>query len=60
MFELHTSQGCISIKDEEDAINVLWMFGQYHDLDIRVSDVKSALDKRGYYEDGILSIIKSE
>lgn len=58
MYEIHTNHGCISIKDEEDAINSFWMFGKYHDLDIKDSDIKSALDKKGYYEIGILSIIK--
>lgn len=60
MFEIHTNYGSIAIKNENDAINALWMFGLYEQLEIKDTDVKNALDKKGYYEKGILSIIKSE
>lgn len=60
MCEVHSNYGSALFKDDDDAINALWLLGRYHDLEINHDEVKNSLNKRGYYEIGILSIIKAE
>lgn len=60
MYEVHSNYGGIGFTNEDDAINALWLLAPYHCLEINHDVVKNALNKSGYYEIGILSIIKGE
>ena len=60
VYELTTNYGGGLFENENDAIHALQMFGSYHDKVINKTDVKTALEKEGYYENWPLSIRKCE
>lgn len=59
-FEISSNHGSALFKDEDDAMNALWLVGLYHDFDINRDVVKKALDKEMYYEKGPISIVKTK
>jgi hypothetical protein len=60
MYEVHSNYGSALFVNEGDAINALWLLGGYHNFKIYDDVVRNALSKNGYYEIGILSIIKAK
>lgn len=59
-FEVSSNHGSARFKDEDDAVNALWLIGLYHSFDINREVVKRALDKERYYEKGPVSITKTK
>lgn len=60
MYEVHGNYGGASFKDEDDAINALWLLGAYHNVEINIKEVKQVLNEESYYESFPLAIIKGE
>lgn len=59
-FEVSSNHGSALFKNEDDAVNALWLIGLYHDFDIDHNIVKRALEKEKYYEKGSVSIAKTK
>lgn len=57
-YEVTSDYGCATFRDEQDAINALFLIGAYHNIKIDNESIKKALDKKGSYECFPLSITK--
>ena len=55
MYEVHCNYGSSLFRDEEDALNALWMVGLYHGISI-----DRELEGKSYYENFPISIVKAE
>lgn len=60
VFEVTSSHAHAVFKDENDAINALWLIGFYHDFNIDYKAVKQALDDKNYYEKFPICIVKAD
>ncbi|MCB7317552.1 hypothetical protein [Lacrimispora sp. 210928-DFI.3.58] len=60
MYEVHCNYGSSLFRDEEDALNALWMVGLYHGISIDREQVKRELEGKSYYENFPISIVKAE
>ena len=59
-FEVSSNHGSALFKDEDDAMNALWLVGLYQDFDINREVVKRVLDRERYYEKGPVTIVKTK
>lgn len=58
-YEVHSDYAAAQFKNEDDAVNALWMLGFYHGFELDKDMVRKKLDKECFYECFPLSIIKT-